>query len=240
MITSNIIQRTFHIRRGESTGTAFAIDRESKQYLVTARHVIRGIESDSTIQIFHEEQWKSLNVNVVGVGTDTADIAVLSCPIQLSPPHPLEPTMTGLVYGQSVYFLGFPFGWDSGQEELNRGLPLPFVKAGILSAIPPKDPVEKIYIDAHGNEGFSGGPVVFVPNGQHTSTNAEFRVAGIVVNYPIPRIQPVVTPQDTQVLDQNNNPIGIWENPGFVVAIGIQHATDLIDTNPIGFKLTNH
>ena len=56
MITSNVIQRTFHIRRDNSTGTAFTIDRGSKQYLVTARHVVEGIESGNAIEIFHEGQ----------------------------------------------------------------------------------------------------------------------------------------------------------------------------------------
>lgn len=33
-------------------------------------------------------------------------------------------------------------------------------------------------------------------------------------------------------------PIGyVQENPGIVVAIGIRHAVELIDANPIGFQL---
>ena len=57
MITRNVIQRIFHIKRDNSTGTAFTIDRRSKQYLVTARHVVEDIESGNTIEIFHEGQW---------------------------------------------------------------------------------------------------------------------------------------------------------------------------------------
>ena len=145
----------------------------------------------------------------------------------------MKTDMGGLVYGQQVYFLGYPFGWDSGGEQINRGVPLPFVKGGIVSAMEVGD-VSRIFLDAHVNEGFSGGPVVFVPNGHPIGSNTKFKVAGIVVSYPTPHIQPVV--------DQQRNPIGnigILENPGFVVAIGIDHATTLIDSNPIGFSLTN-
>ena len=46
MITRNVIQRIFHIKRDNSTGTAFTIDRGSKQYLATARHVVEGIGAD--------------------------------------------------------------------------------------------------------------------------------------------------------------------------------------------------
>ena len=36
---------------------------------------------------------------------------------------------------------------------------MPFVKAGIVSAMIPESP-ERIYIDAHGNPGFSGAPLI--------------------------------------------------------------------------------
>ena len=63
MITTNVIHRTFHIRWNGSTGTGFTIDRASKQYLVTARHVVRGIQSGHSIKIFHDKKWKDLVVN---------------------------------------------------------------------------------------------------------------------------------------------------------------------------------
>ena len=224
VVTSNIIHRTFHIQWRDRGGTGFSIDHGARQYLVTARHVVEGIESSGTIRIFHDGKWKSLDVKVVGIGDDRIDVAVLACSIRLSPSHPLPATSVGLTYGQSVSFLGYQFGWDAGGEQVNRGVPLPFVKAGIVSAME----TDRIFLDAHGNEGFIGGPVVFVPYGQPKN---ELRVAGIVSHYPIPRLRPVV--------DRNGDTIAyVTENPGFVVAIDIRHAVKLIDSNPIGFPLT--
>ena len=91
-----------------------------------------------------------------------------------------------------------------------------------------------MYIDAQVNEGFSGGPVVFVPMARPSN---EFRVAGIVANYP---------PVRSSVVDKQGNPIfdphdehGAYflENPGLVVAFDIGHATSMIDANPVGFDL---
>ena len=236
MITTNVLQRTFHIRFGGSTGTVFTIEKDSKQYLVTARHVIEGIASGDTVNIFHDRQWKEIEVDVVGVGEGELDVGVLATSMQLSPLSPLEPNGDGMLWGQQVYFLGFPFGWDGGGENINRGFSMPFVKSGVLSAII-FDDTTKIYLDAQANEGFSGGPVVFVPDGQPASSRTEFKVAGVVVNYPTPKIRPVVTHRGDRVLDSNNDPIGILENPGFVIAIDIKHAVELIDQNPIGFPL---
>ena len=234
MITTNVLSRVFHIAWGDSTGTAFAIDHASKQYLVTARHVVKGIDSGDSIRVFHEEQWKNLAVDVVGIGDGDADVAVLSCPIRISPSLDLAASQANLIYGQQVFFLGYPYRMDSGGEKINRGLPLPFVKSGIVSALEFGD-VSKIYLDAHGNPGFSGGPVVFAPMG---GSATDLRVAGVVANYPA-SLQPVVDQNRNTITDPEGKPVGLYvqENPGIVVAIGIRHVIELIEANPIGFPL---
>ena len=110
MITSNIIHRTFHIQWNGDTGMGFTIDHGSKQYLVTARHVVEGIESGRSIKIFHNKEWKDLVVNVVGIGKGDLDVAVLACSVRLSPSHLLVASSEDIAYGQTVSFLGYPFG----------------------------------------------------------------------------------------------------------------------------------
>ena len=111
---------------------------------------------------------------------------------------------------------------------------MPFVKTGIISALIFGTPTH-FFIDGHGNKGFSGGPVVFVPNGQ---PQTELRVAGIVANYPTPLREPIVDKRGNPIVDDHNEPAAFFsENPGFVVAMAISHATDLIDANPVGFQL---
>ncbi len=110
---------------------------------------------------------------------------------------------------------------------------MPFVKAGIISAMVSRDS-KLIYIDGHVNEGFSGGPVVFMPNDRSPN---KFIVAGVVANYPA-TLRPVVDSAGKPILNADNNSIAYFpENSGFVVAFQIEHATDLIDANPIGFEL---
>ena len=232
MVTNNVLQRTFHIKRGGKSGTAFAIDREGKQYLVTARHVVNGITNGDLIEVLHEKQWKTVPVEVVGAGESDVDVIVLSCPTRLAPPHLLEASAVGLAYGQSVYFLGFPFGWDGGGEGINRDFPIPFVKAGIVSAIISENP-SRLYIDGQVNKGFSGGPVVFVPPGR-----TQFQVAGIVSSDQRLR-EPIVDKQGDPIVNSDSQPFGFYrESTGFVVAMDIRHVTDLINLNPIGLDLS--
>ena len=233
MITSNVIQRTFQIRCGNQTGSAFAIDRGGRQYLITARHAVPAIEAGSALDIFHDKQWKTVIVTLVGIGAGETDIAVLACALRLAPPLPLEATSEGLLYGQETYFLGFPFGWDGGAENINRDFPVPFVKAGILSAFQSGDP-SRFYIDAHGNPGFSGGPLVFkTPQGGSN----EFKVAGVVANAPTPLLTPVVDSAGKPIEAVGGETAFLRENQGFVVVMDIRHATEIIDANPVGFEL---
>ena len=230
MVPSNVIQRTLFIRCNLSRGTAFTLDRGGRHYLVTARHVIEGLKPGQTLEIWHEGRWKRLGVNIVGVGQGRVDAAVFSPSIQLSPPLLLEPGAgrSMMYYGQQAYILGFPHGLHSGGEEINRGLPIPFVKAGIVSAFDFGE-VKMVYLDMHVNEGFSGGPVVFQPaEGRKSPT--EFRVGGVVAGY-VWHGRPLHGP--------DGNHLGnIRENTGIAFAIGIQHITDLIDANPIGLQLS--
>ena len=108
--TTNVIQRTFLIRFGNSQGTAFTIDRAGRQYLVTARHVLEGIKTGESINVWHEKQWKPIGVNVIGVGEGDVDVIVLACGEQVSPTHPLKADGAGLIIGQQAYFLGaYPY-----------------------------------------------------------------------------------------------------------------------------------
>ena len=233
MITKKVIQHTFYIQYNNARGTAFAIGREGKQYLVTAHHVVEDIVTGNCIQIYHKKRWKKTAVEVVGTGNDNVDVAVLALPGQVAPQPPLEASIEGVTYSQPVYFLGFPLGLSSGMENLNRGFSVPFVKAGVVSAI--ADATSQIYIDAHGNKGFSGGPLVFAPKDKPAN---EFRVAGVISSAPRPLRHPVVDKSGMPLVGDDGEPIAYFrENQGLVVAIDISHVIDLIDANPIGFVL---
>ena len=224
MVTANVVHRTFQIKWQHSQGTVFEIGHNGEHYLITARHVVKGIQTGDTIEIRHEKAWMPLPIEVVGKGDDRIDVAVLKSSIRLSDPLELPASSKDIMLSQQVFFLGFPFGWEGGHENINRGFPLALVKSGILSSMPTK---EGFYIDAHGNKGFSGGPVLFVPRGQPRN---KLSIAGIVVRHPMPpRLLPIVDQDRNEVVDRDGRSIGIVDNPGFVVAIDISEAIALID-----------
>ncbi|HEY9629972.1 MAG TPA: serine protease [Coleofasciculaceae cyanobacterium] len=228
MITTNILFRVFHIQNRGKTGTCFTIDVDNKQYLVTAKHVIEGLSVSDRIQIFYEQQWKYLDVVILGKCDGDVDVAVLRPSIQLSPPFPLEPTTGGITIGQDIYFLGFPYGNMSNLTEMNRGFPLPLIKKGILSAIIREDGNELLFLDGHNNRGFSGGPVIF----SKPFEPPEYKVAGVIRGN---------LGRDEPIYDENKKLTALTYryNTGIIIADDIRNAVDIIYANPDGWQITN-
>lgn len=224
MITANVLQRVFLLEYNDKYGSCFTVDIAGKQYVVTAKHVVEGISKNDSIRLFHGDEWKHVQTKSIGVGAGEIDIAVF-CINERIYAHSVEPSMDGILYGQDVYFLGFPYGWyEVGEHELNRGFPLPFVKKAIVSNLGNHPEGRILYLDGHNNKGFSGGPVVF----KRQSTN-EFRFAGVVSSY---RWQP----EEVYISDAPSEAY-VQYNTGIIEAFDIEHAVDIIKSNPAGTPL---
>jgi len=216
MILMKILHRTFFIK-GVQYGSAFTIDVDSIQYLVTAKHLLDTSKRQFELLIFRDNMWVSTPVTVVGHGNGEIDISVLRADSELTPPgFDVALSVGDLALGQDIYFLGFPYKMWADGGSLMDGHPLPFAKKGALSSMSLGNP-KVLYIDAINNEGFSGGPLFFYPYGKPN----ELRIAGIVSKF---RIEYEV------ILDEHGDPtkMTVPYNTGFLVAYGISHALQII------------
>jgi hypothetical protein len=224
MIVMEVLKRVFRVQYAGKLGTAFTIDHDGRQYLVSAKHIFDGASGTFEIDVFHENNWKPLQVALTGHST-SGDISVMA-PQQLLtlPALKAEPSHEGLVYGQDVYFLGFPYGLFGDLKELNNGYPLPFAKKATLSMINvTKNSV--MYLDGINNSGFSGGPVAFAVAGNQKL----WRIAGVISSY-------LTAPE---VISHQNEDVGLRyaANTGLIKATPINLAVDLVEANPNGFTL---
>jgi hypothetical protein len=163
--TSNVLDRVFLIK-GTRIGTSFLVDRNNKQYLLTAAHNISDI--CDKILIYLDDDWRDLGLEYVHVSV-ARDVAVLRFP-KAHIRHSVELSDAGIVFGQHVFFLGFPYAEAAHLAILGEGrLPVPFVKWGSISMMPgvrfssgahPENR-DRLILQGVANSGFSGGPVVF-------------------------------------------------------------------------------
>ena len=212
MIPLYVLRSVFHIRCGETSGsgTAFILNYNDWQYLVTARHVVETI-SGNRIDIFHDGEWKSLEVDVIGKGTGEIDVAVLSSPLAIRPTRCGCSSIFDRHDNRAASLLsGFPLGMRGGSP---YDFPYPLAKSGVLSGVDSWHGTNLLYIDGHANRGFSGGPLICSQD--QTST---VRIAGVITSF---RIDP----------DSVNSGIGI--------AVNIRHVIDLINSNPRRIRSSN-
>ena len=122
MITANVIYRVFRLKVGSETGTAFAIEEEGREYLVTARHLAHSLQGTSVVEVFKDGGWSPLEVTTVGHAPGEIDISALAPTERLTParPLPLPASSKGLTYGQEAFFLGFPYGIGDNFLKGNR------------------------------------------------------------------------------------------------------------------------
>jgi hypothetical protein len=71
------LQRVFHVRSGQNLGTAFSLDIDGRQYLVSALHVVEESTKTASLEIHRGNAWTPYVVNTVGSNSD-ADVVVFA------------------------------------------------------------------------------------------------------------------------------------------------------------------
>jgi S1-C subfamily serine protease len=215
----NVIERVIFIKYNDNCGTGFTIEVNNKQYIITAKHVVEGIKQNDSIFLFHDNQWKKIEVKNIKFKNPKVDAIVLIPAINVTPITKLEFTSNNIVFGQDVYFLGFPFGLTTEVGSLNNDFPMPFVKKGICSNIDNKNPeITGIWIDGYSNPGFSGGPIVF----RDISTE-NIKIAGVLIGY---------LSETIDVIDEKNGTEShVKINSGLIYCINIDAIIKLIKEN---------
>lgn len=221
MVTSDVICRVLRIVVGANSGSAFTMEHDKTQYLITAKHLFESMHypTDATIQV-RRSNYEKYDVEIRYPSSGTVDIAVM----RLKPYHMLtnaydnENSSTGMTLGQDVYFLGFPYDYDQWvQQSPLSNTPVPFIKKACLSSVIKSNDDIMLMLDGHNNPGFSGGPVCFQSN-----SNKKMSIAGVISGYRYSK-QPVM---DNKGIPQNL----YWkENTGIVVSYSIKHAVDVIE-----------
>ena len=227
IVNANILTRVLHLKVGDKIGTAFTVEVDNKQYLVTAKH-LTGDQEIEELEIWRKG-WRKINIAVVGFGIDREDIIVFAADRILTQTLPVEVGSGGITVGQNVRFLGFPLGISMDFMEEQGGTRLPLVKGGILSGMKFEDRVSWLLVDGHNNRGFSSGPVVF----RSPSDKSEvWRIAGVISGYQI---------ETVNVRDEMGQIVGSAEgNSGILLATGIEAALRLIKSKSIGFPVSRN
>ena len=224
-LTVNVLYRVFRVKVIEH-GTAFTLDMDGRQYIVTAKHLLGNAAPPNAISIRYDE-WKSVPVRLVGMGKGDEDVLVFAANQQLSPAYPADVGLDGIVLGQPIRFLGFMGNVLTIPVSGKSGPPSPLVMSGVFSGM---HGVTRIWIDGQVNPGFSGGPVIFQPDSAPSRKECRWRIAGVIAGY-------VIAPVDVVGSGGAPLPAIAKSNSGLLFATSIESVKAIVAANPIGFKL---
>ena len=225
-VTSHVLERVLQVRSPSGACSAFTIEIEKKQYLVTARHCLEGVTDSKNLLVRQGNDWTPIKGPIFLPSNSEVDIAAIGLAQSITIETEFQPTSDGIALGQPVFFIGYPYDlstkWKpSDSPNLSE---IAFIKAGILSAMDSRNPQAIIlYIDGHNNPGFSGGPIVFRPG-----PNSPFRVAAVVKGFR-GEATPVVKRENLQ--DPNApayEDLYARANTGIVVGYSIEHIVKAI------------
>jgi hypothetical protein len=244
-IPSNVLLRVKKIEVGPNSGTAFTIEVDRRQYIVTAKHVVATLKGTDETVTLCETSMKCQPTQVTVLRCDDPiDIAVLVPKTQQTVTYPLEPALADTFLGQDMFFLGFPYG-DNSLVTTFSSITVAFIRKATFSAQQCKGNATLLYLDGRNNVGFSGGPIVYQDLNQSGSV---FKVAGVVSGFR-PEIGDVfkpelieesnIVPEDRAKgliidtvdgrhfkLNRTGNVVSL--NSDIVVGYAIDHAVDLI------------
>lgn len=218
-LTLDVIGRVFQFKYEGGTGTSFIIHKDSTNYLITAKHILKNTANGESIKfgIFQDNAWALFKGKVYFDKNKDVDIAVIVVDGLGFSKSSIEIGDTKTVLGDEGFFLGFPYGLKTNDHgKINKGFPFPLLKKAVLSGSITENGVSNIILDGHNNPGFSGGPVLF--QDRLAKSNDKYYLVGVISSY----------------WAQKNNvktPFGLLEyseNSGIIIAVGSKHILDII------------
>lgn len=216
IVNPEYFKSTFNIITATDDATSFIITVNDKQYLITAKHLFKGVTNGEfrEFKLFINENLMTFNRPIFIHKTDRVDIAVIPLEKDIIERYSFTISGNDFALGEDVFFFGYPYFLSQTLTDLNFKMPL--VKASIVSGVKHESDAVLIYLDGHNNPGFSGGPVGF-----YNFRDKSLHILSIISGY----------------IAQNNNvatpfgPIVTPENSGIILSYSIKHVNEIIAEN---------
>lgn len=220
-ISGAVLSRVIRFKEDLGQATAFTIEVDGHQYIITAKHNLKKATDTIKFKLFLNGKWSAFTVDAIYPFDDDADMVALGVDKKVTVETSLG-TEGKIGIGQQVYFVGYPYGLSTRGGLKQKKVEFAFVKAGVLSAIDARNADKVIYyVDGAANPGFSGGPLVVENSGK-------FHVFGVIKGHEAEGL-PVVKKADL------DNPkalaykdLHVRGNTGIVVGHSISHIIDAI------------
>lgn len=218
MVNQYFMSRVVRILYEKQVGSAFCVNFGGTQTLVTAKHLIKGLQVGDQIKLRHDGSWQPFEVEKFLACPKGFDVSVAS--LKNFPGDGLsENELDAEVFvGQEATFCGFPLGMEMRDLPESNGWPTCLIKSAMLGGFKQTKAGHIYLFDAMNNVGFSGGPVVI-------NNNGKLKVTAVVCAYEFDKPIPVQKKSGEKFVDSQD--YFVRPNSGFMMAIPIKYVIEV-------------
>lgn len=216
---SQCIYRVLHTQFDAKRFTSFVLTVDGENYLVTAAHCVESVINNGELVTFFRQydvpnQWSKLNTTFIAKNQDKkVDVALfrLEDHDSFTWTDVLPGTNEGLLFGQDVYYMGFPQALQHTVPYPELTIPMPVVRKGIIMA----QTEGRFIVDSLALDGFSGSPMYY-----QRGLTGEWAIGGVITSYPL-------VEREVALIDDHNK-IPLYTDGHMTDCTPIQKVLDLI------------
>lgn len=212
-IPSFVFERVLHIKYNQSTGSSFAIEKDGRTLILTAKHIFPNIkENDSiTLEVLQNKSWKSIKGIVHIHSNQNLDALVIDLGYSFFKNKQYEDFINvdgNALFGDDCFFFGYPLSLHTEMQPTeNDGYPVPLIKKAILSGQMEINGLKSPFLDGNNTPGFSGGPI-FIKSYEKGTGKSNWSLLGLISGY-YPQTNNIQTPQGIRSYHENSGIISV-------------------------------
>lgn len=213
IIPSFVLERVLYIKYNQSTGSSFAIEKDGRTLILTAKHIFPNLQENNSItfEVMQNKVWRSVTGIAHFHSNPNLDAMVIDLGYSFFQDKRYEDYLTGnghIIFGDDCYFFGYPLTLQTEMQPTeNDGYPIPLIKKAIFSGQMEINGLRSPFLDGNNTPGFSGGPI-FIKSYEKGTGKSSWYLLGLISGYYL-QVNTIPTSQGNWSYSENSGIISV-------------------------------
>tara|TARA_R110000868_G_scaffold360816_1_gene622842 strand:- start:419 stop:1180 length:762 start_codon:yes stop_codon:yes gene_type:complete len=223
-LPSFVFERVLYLKVHQSTGSSFAIEKDGKTLILTAKHLFPNVKENDSLDfaIMKNKEWQTIK-GIAHIHSNlNLDALVIDLGYSFFNNKEYDDFLkaySNIAIGDDCYFFGYPLSLHTMMKPFEiDGYPLPLIKKAIFSGQMENNGLLSPMLDGNNTPGFSGGPI-FIKSFEKGTGKSKWSLLGLISGYYI----------QTNTLLTNQGSWSYNENSGIISVSDIIYITEIIN-----------
>ncbi|MGO4904298.1 hypothetical protein ACEN2F_02385 [Flavobacterium sp. W20_MBD1_R3] len=206
-----VFERVLYIKNNQSTGSSFAIEKDGRTLILTAKHLFPNVRENDSInfEVMQNKSWRIIKGIARLHSNANLDALVIDLGYSFFNNKRYDDFLNvdgNIVFGDNCFFFGYPLSLHTMMSPIEiDGYPLPLIKKAIFSGQMESNGLLSPFLDGNNTPGFSGGPI-FIKS--YEKGNWNWSLMGLISGYYI-QTNTISTAQGLWSYNENSGIISV-------------------------------